>query len=116
MDFKKLKIWQKGMELVKGVYELSAQLPSDERFGLKSQITRAAVSVLSNIAEGSAKRSKKEYVRFLEIALGSLYELETQLLLIDQLGYGEKQLRMSLLTGIDEEQKMLTSFMQKVGG
>jgi four helix bundle protein len=115
-DFKKLKIWQKGMELVMGVYELSAQLPSDERFGLKSQITRAAVSVPSNIAEGSAKKSKKDYVRFLEIALGSLFELETQLLMIDQLGYGDKQLRMSLLAGIDEEQKMLMSFILKVEG
>jgi four helix bundle protein len=113
-DFKKLKIWQKGMELVMGVYELSAQLPSDERFGLKSQITRAAVSIPSNIAEGSAERSKKEYVRYLEISLGSLYELETQLLMIDQLGYGDKQLRMSLLAGIDEEQKMLMSFILKV--
>jgi four helix bundle protein len=113
-DFKKLKIWQKGMELVMGVYELSAQLPVDERFGLKSQITRAAVSIPSNIAEGSAKKSKKDYVRFLEIALGSLFELETQLLMIDQLGYGDKQLRMSLLAGIDEEQKMLMSFILKV--
>jgi four helix bundle protein len=115
-DFKKLKIWQKGMELVMGVYELSAQLPVDERFGLKSQITRAAVSIPSNIAEGSAKKSKKDYVRFLEIALGSLFELETQLLMIDQLGYGDKQLRMSLLAGIDEEQKMLMSFILKVEG
>ena len=113
-DFKKLKIWQKGMELVMGVYELSSQLPSDERFGLKSQITRAAVSIPSNIAEGSAKKSKKDYVRFLEIALGSLFELETQMLMIDQLGYGDKQLRMSLLAGIDEEQKMLISFILKV--
>jgi four helix bundle protein len=115
-DFKKLKIWQKGMELVMGVYELWAQLPADERFGLKSQITRATVSIPSNIAEGSAKKSKKDYVRFLEIALGSLYELETQLLMIDQLGFGDKQLRMSLLSVVDEEQKMLMSFIQKVDG
>ncbi len=109
-------IWQKGMALVIGVYELSAQLPTDERFGLKSQITRAAVSIPSNIAEGSAKKSKKEYARFLEIALGSLFELETQILMIDQLGYGDKQLRMSLLSVVDEEQKMLMSFIQKVEG
>jgi four helix bundle protein len=114
-DFKKLLIWQKGMDIGMNAYELAAQLPADERFGLKSQITRAAVSVPSNIAEGSAKKSKKEYSRFLEIALGSLFELETQILMIDKLGYGDKQLRMSLLNGIDEEQKMLMSFIQKVG-
>ena len=114
-DFKKLLIWQKGMEIVKSAYELAAQLPENEKFGLRSQITRAAVSVPSNIAEGSAKKSKKEHERFLEIALGSLFELETQILMIDQMSLGEKQLRMSLLTKIDEEQKMLMSFMKKVG-
>jgi four helix bundle protein len=114
-DFKKLLIWQKGMEIVKETYEISAQLPDNERFGLRSQITRATVSVPSNIAEGSSKQSKKEYVRFLEIALGSLFELETQVLVIDQLGLGEKQLKMSLLKNIDEEQKMIMSFIKKVG-
>ena len=114
-DFKKLLIWQKGMEIVKMVYELAAQLPDNEKFGLRSQITRAAVSVPSNIAEGSSKKSKKEYERFLEIALGSVFELETQVLVADQMSLGEKQLRMSLLAKIDEEQKMLMSFMKKVG-
>ena len=114
-DFKKLLIWQKGMEIAKSTYELSAQLPDNEKFGLRSQITRAAVSVPSNIAEGSAKNSKKEYERYLGIALGSLFELETQVLMIDQLSYGEKQLKMSLLGKIDEEQKMLMSFMKKIG-
>jgi four helix bundle protein len=113
-DFKKLKIWQKGMDLVVVTYELANHLPKEEQYGLRSQITRAAVSIPSNIAEGSAKKSKKDYVRFLEIALGSLFELETQVLMIDQLGYGDKQLRMSLLAGIDEEQKMLMSFILKV--
>lgn len=114
-DFKKLLIWQKGMEIVRMVYQLASQLPDNEKFGLRSQITRAAVSIPSNIAEGSAKKSKKEHERFLEIALGSVFELETQILVVDQLSLGEKQLRMSLLTKIDEEQKMLMSFIKKVG-
>ena len=113
-DFKKLLIWQRGMEIVRMTYELASQLPDNEKFGLRSQITRAAVSVPSNIAEGSSKKSKKEHGRFLEIALGSVFELETQVLVADQLSLGEKQLRMSLLSKIDEEQKMLMSFMKKV--
>jgi four helix bundle protein len=113
-NFKKLKIWQKGMELVEQTYQLAGQLPKEEKYELRSQVTRAVVSIPSNIAEGSAKRSKKEYVRYLEIALGSSYELETQVLIIENLNYGEKELRNSILTGIDEEQKMIQSFITVV--
>jgi four helix bundle protein len=115
-DFIKLKIWQKGMELVKQVYELVAEFPADERFGLKSQMTRAVVSIPSNIAEGSAKKTSKHYVTYLEIALGSAYELETQTLISTELGYGDKQLRESVLKNIDEEQKMLQGFIKAVEG
>lgn len=102
------------MEIVKHVYELVKDFPSEERYGLRSQLTRSAVSVASNIAEGSAKRSSKEYVRFLEIALGSVYELETQILIAHEVNFGKKQLRESLLQHIDEEQKMLQSFIKRV--
>ena len=115
-DFKKLKIWQNGMDLVMMAYELANHLPKEEQYGLRSQITRAAVSIPSNIAEGGAKRSKKEYVRFLEYALGSSYELETQVLIIDKQQFGDKILREKLLGRIDEEQKMLMSFILKVEG
>jgi four helix bundle protein len=113
-DFKKLKVWLKAMEIVKNVYELVKDFPVEERYGLRSQLTRAAVSVASNIAEGSAKRSSKEYVRFLEIALGSVYELETQVLITEEVNFGKEQLRKSLLQHIDEEQKMLQSFIKRV--
>ncbi len=102
------------MELVEQTYQLAGQLPKEEKYELRSQVTRAVVSIPSNIAEGSAKRSKKEYVRYLEIALGSSYELETQVLIIENLNYGEKELRNSILTGIDEEQKMIQSFITVV--
>jgi len=115
-DFKKLKIWQKGMELVKQVYELVAQFPSDERFGLKSQMTRAVISIPSNIAEGSSKRTTKHYLTYLEIALGSSYELETQTLIADDLAYGDKKLRELVIKNIDEEQKMLQGFIKTVEG
>lgn len=84
-NFRKLEIWIQGIELVKKVYELADKLPSNEKFGLRSQITRAAVSVPSNIAEGCSRNSEIEFKRFLEIAIGSLFELETQIIIIEEL-------------------------------
>ncbi len=115
-NFKKLKIWQKGMELVLMTYKLADQLPKEEKFGLRSQMTTAVISIPSNIAEGSSRKSKKDYVKFLEYSLGSAYELETQVTAIDMLNYGDKELREMILMGIDEEQKMLQSFMTTVEG
>jgi four helix bundle protein len=114
-NFKKLKIWQKGMELGMLTYKLADQLPKEEKYGLRSQMTSAVISIPSNIAEGSSRNSKKDYLRFLEYSLGSAYELETQVTAIDMLNYGEKELRELILAGIDEEQKMLQSFITTVG-
>lgn len=80
-DFKKLEIWKNGITIVKHVYSLVQKLPSEEKFGLKSQLSRAAVSVPSNIAEGCSRNSEVEFKRFLEISLGSLFEVETQLII-----------------------------------
>lgn len=114
-NFKKLKIWQKGMEIVLKTYQLAKLLPSVEKYGLSIQITKAAVSIPSNIAEGSAKTSKKDYKNYLETSLGSAYELETQVLIIEMLGYGDKEIVDSLLKDVDEEQKMIHSFIKTVG-
>ncbi|WP_456379343.1 four helix bundle protein [Lutibacter sp.] len=84
---KDLIVWNKSIDLVIETYKLSSNFPSDEKFGLTSQMRRAAVSVPSNIAEGAARNSTKEYIRFLYIALGSLSELETQFLIANRLGY-----------------------------
>lgn len=110
-----MKVWQKGMDIVERIYTIARQLPDEERFGLKSQITRASVSIPSNIAEGSAKTSSKEYKWYLEVALGSSYELETQMLIIEKLKMGEKEQTSSLLTMIDEEQKILQAFINRIG-
>lgn len=87
MNHKDLDVWKKSMDLVEGVYALTKSFPDDERFGLTNQIRRAAVSVPSNIAEGSARKSDKELIQFVYIALGSLLELETQYLIAIRLNY-----------------------------
>jgi len=78
-SYKDLIVWRKSMELVKAVYELTDQLPSDERFGLISQMRRSAVSIPSNIAEGRRRGTRKDFLSFLRIAYGSGAELETQI-------------------------------------
>ncbi|MFZ1224595.1 MAG: four helix bundle protein [Dokdonella sp.] len=83
----RLDVWQEAMRLVEMIYTLTAGFPADERFGLTTQIRRAAVSVPSNIAEGAARRSTAEYQRFLSIARGSLSEMSTQLQIATRLGY-----------------------------
>lgn len=112
-DFKKLEVWKKSMSLTKTVYSLAKLLPKEERYGLYSQVTRSAVSIPSNIAEGSAKSSDKEYKRYLEIALGSSFELETQLLLIQELKLIDKNIGQTI-TQTCEVQKMLQGFIRKL--
>ena len=84
---KDLEIWQKGIDFVGRVYEATKRFAKDEEYGLRSQMRRAAVSYPSNIAERDKKKKKKEYAKFLYVALGSLSELETQLLIAEKLGY-----------------------------
>jgi len=110
-NFKELKIWKKGMKIVRDVYMLSNKLPEEEKYGLKSQITRAAVSIPSNIAEGSSRESDLDNRRFQQIALGSAFELETQLLIIAELNLVSPQSISKVIAEIHEEQKMISSFI-----
>jgi len=87
MNHKKLDAWKKSMDLVEHVYLMTKDFPKTEVYGLTSQIRRSAISVPSNIAEGAGRDSKKEYIRFLNIAYGSINELETQILLAKRLNY-----------------------------
>ena len=84
---KDLDVWNEGIELVARVYEIVQKFPKEEKYGLVEQIKRSAVSIPSNIAEGAARNSKKEFLQFLSISLGSISELETQLLIADKLGF-----------------------------
>jgi four helix bundle protein len=84
--YKELEIWKRGMDLTTIVYSVSSKLPDEEKYGLLSQMRRSAISIPSNIAEGSARNSIKEFIQFLYITLGSLAELETQLLICERLG------------------------------
>lgn len=80
-SYRSLEVWQEARKIAVATYQLSDQLPSEERFGLQSQMRRAAVSIAANIAEGSGRRSDRSFTQFLKIALGSVYELETLIIL-----------------------------------
>jgi four helix bundle protein len=113
-NFKELRIWQKGFEIAVKSFKLVRTFPKEEKFGISSQITRAAVSIPSNIAEGSSRSSEKDYRRFIEISLGSSFEVETQLLIADAVDFGSEEIRKEILKDIDDEQKMLMGFMNKL--
>ena len=86
-SYEDLQVWQRAMDLVDCVYRLSAKFPPDERFGLTSQVRRAAVSVSSNIAEGHAPTSTRDFLRFLSMSVGSIAEVRTQLLIAERQGW-----------------------------
>ena len=113
-NFKELLIWQKGMEIWKKCYFLGKQLPSEERYGLLSQISRASSSIPANIAEGSARKGNKDQSRFIQIALGSSFELETFLIGIGEMKLADSDSVKEILALVDEEQKMLISFQSKL--
>ncbi|MFL5739435.1 MAG: four helix bundle protein [Flavisolibacter sp.] len=110
-NFKNLRIWQTGYSIAIDTYKLLKTFPTEERFGLSRQIAKAAVSIPSNIAEGSSRNSQKDYGHFIEISLGSSFELETQILIADSLDFGDHLLRASILKNIEKENIMLHSFL-----
>ena len=113
--YRDLIVWQKSIELAKTIYDNCRSCPEDEKFGLVIQIKRAAVSIPSNIAEGYARNTTKDYLRFLIIALGSAYEVQTQILLSRELGFEkiEKQFDKAMLL-LEEIIKMLSSLRKKL--
>ncbi len=113
-NYKELKIWQKARLLVKSCYALTVTMPKEEKFGLISQIQRAAVSIPSNIAEGSGKSSSKDFCRYLEIAISSAFELETLILLASDLKFIEDEKSNTICANIREIQKMIYSFKNTI--
>ncbi len=113
-DFRKLEIWKNGISIVKHVYHLTDKFPKEEKYGLKSQITRAAVSIPSNIAEGCSRNSEIEFKRFLEIALGSLFEVETQLIISQELQFLDHADIKSIIELLNKEAKMMNSLISKI--
>ena len=109
MDYKELDIWVQARILVKTVYVLTKSFPRDEQFSLTSQIKRCVISVPSNIAEGCGRQSNKETIHFLHIARGSLFELETQLILAGDLNYISDI--DSILKEIERVKKLLNGFI-----
>ena len=113
-NLKELKIWSKGFDIAVKTFKLVETFPKEQKFGISSQMTRSAVSIPSNIAEGSSRFSEKDYCRFIEISLGSTFELETQLLIAKAANFGNYELRDEILKDLDEEEKMLIGFMNKL--
>jgi four helix bundle protein len=113
-NFKELKFWQKSIDLSVLVYKHTATFPSEEKFGLISQLRRASVSISSNIAEGASRDSAKEFLYFLSISNGSAFEIETQLIIANKLNFIDDDNLLFLLKNVTEIQKMIYSFTKTI--
>jgi four helix bundle protein len=115
-SYKDLVVWQKGIALAKLIYTITAKFPAEEKFGLVSQMRRAAVSIPSNIAEGQARHTTGEFVQFISHAEGSVAELETQLILGIELGFAKRETARAAFTLLDESRRMLNGLRRKLSG
>jgi four helix bundle protein len=113
-SYKDLLVWQKGILIVKTVYSSLDNFPKDEVFGLQNQIKRASVSIPSNIAEGWGRSSTQSYLHFLKIARGSLFELETQIIISKELNFLNETNFIQISELITEESKMLNAFIKSI--
>ncbi|MBO4452082.1 MAG: four helix bundle protein [Bacteroidaceae bacterium] len=113
-DFRQLKVWQKAMDLTVEIYSIIKYLPREETYALSDQLRRSAVSIPSNIAEGQGRNSDKEFVNFLSIARGSLWELETQIEICERLSYIDSSQKENVLTQTEEMGKMLNALAHSI--
>jgi four helix bundle protein len=112
--YRDLLVWQKSFDFADKVYDVTSSFPKEEVYGLTSQIRRSAVSIVSNIAEGSARNSTREFLHFISITKGSLAEIETQLMLAEKRRYLNKEALDILLKASDEISRMLTGLKRKL--
>jgi four helix bundle protein len=113
-DFRKLEVWKKGHNLVLSLYKATADFPSEERYGLTSQIRRACGSVPANIAEGCGHQSEPEFARYLQLAAASATELQYHIILARDLGYLEPERYKELAETVEVIKKMLSAFIRQV--
>jgi len=113
-DYRDLRVWQKGIEIVDKVYAMTDRFPKDELYGLTGQIRRSAISIPSNIAEGFARKHTKEYKQFLYFSLGSCAELDTQLVIASRRNYITSQVAEELSEAINHEARMLVTLINKL--
>ena len=113
-SYKDLNVWKIAVNFAKEIYQLTTRFPASEVYGLTSQVRRAAISIPSNIAEGQGRNSVREFRQFLAIALGSLGELETQLIIAGEIGYSTTEELQPFLDDIDTIRKMLRSLSDKI--
>ena len=111
-DFRKYRIWQDAISITNRVYNVTDLFPSKETYALSNQMQRAAVSIASNIAEGASRESPIEFARFLEISIGSAFEVETQLIIAYQRKYIPIDMYQELILSLQEEEKQLNTFIQ----
>lgn len=113
-NFREYKVWQDAVDYATNVYKVTSDMPWFERKGLCDQLQRAAVSISSNIAEGAAKPSDADFARFLDTALGSAYEVETQLQISKNVGYINEEIYSSMIKELYAIEKQLTAFIRKI--
>ena len=113
-NFEKLEVWRKAIEFAELVYVLSKSFPDEEKFGLSSQMRRAAVSISSNIAEGSARHSRDDYARFLEIAAGSLFEVVSQSFIARRQDFFDEGSFKQIYAAAEEQSRMLSGLRKSL--
>lgn len=113
-NFRELNVWKKAVDLATKIYKITEEYPKEEIYGLTSQTRRCTVSISSNIAEGAGRRSRKEFRQFLDIATGSCYELETQLIISQNLSYIDNDSFETILESLVEIQKMIYALVKSL--
>ena len=113
-NFREYTIWTDSIILIKQTYQFTKHFPEHEKFGLKSQVQRAAVSIASNIAEGASRASEIDFARFLEIALGSSFEVETQMIIAKELEYIKEEELDQIIANLNKLQKQINHLITKI--